>query len=299
MMPPTPESMDIAGSLRIALACLGLIANVIQTFFCITRRKYRTNFEVSLISLSIADLISSVTFALYGIAEVVYLYPFVKAMTKALDFTVITMFMHIIFIAVQRLLAVIYPLRIKLILSTNRFYLLLTLTWVTACFYGLINILVKVDHVRVNCYMILVFGSAIIALYTGISYTAAMKSRSLQSAGQIHSRRRNSTVLLHSFLVTMNFVTCFFPFAIVYLFVTPERISRLVIDMLVTLNPFLDSVAYFYMRHCTTKLKPSRIMAKRFRGIVNKSYEPRETEATELSKSGVLLTSVKPYTISQ
>ena len=298
-MPPTAESMDISGSLRITLACLGLAANMIQTVVCIARRRYRTNFDISLISLSIADIISCVIFTLFGIAEIVYSHPFAKVMTKALDFAVITMFTHIIFIAVQRLLAVIYPLRINWLLRRSRFYFLLAFTWVTACFYGLISDLVNVDHMRVNSYTILVSGSALIALYTGISYTTTRNGRSLQNAGQVHNRRRNSTVLLHSFLVTMNFVTCFFPFAIVYLFVTPERISSLVIDMLVALNPLLDSVAYFYMRHCTRKQTRPRIMARYVRGIVNVSYVPGQTEATEPAKNGVLLTSVKPYTIGQ
>lgn len=298
-MPPTPESMDISGSLRITLACLGLVANLLQTVFCITRKRYRTNFDMSLMSMSIADIISCVIFALFGMAEIMYSLPFAKVMTVSLNFTVITMFTHIIFIAVQRLLAVIYPLRIKWILRRSRFYILLTFTWVTACGYGLISVLAIVDYVRVNSYMILVCGSAIIALYTGISYTTRKESKNLQKTGQIHNRRRNSTVLLHSFLVTMNFITCFFPFAIVYLFVTPERFSSLVIDMLVTLNPLLDSVTYFYMRHCTRKQKPPRIMARYMRGILNVSYVPGQLEATEIAKPDVMLTSVKPYTVCQ
>ena len=248
----------ILGSMRLVLATLGLMANSFQGTYCIIKKKYKTNFEKSLISLCFADIFTSLALIGLGCAEVSFklgLYYF--AMNILVSSSATTMFNHTILIAAQRLIAVVYPLRVKIIISKRRFYVLLALTWILSCIFGIVLALAVEKFVRVNCYMVFVSSIELIIFYAGISYTTYRKDKGSRQLTRHEDMSRSRAVLLHSILVTSAFIICFVPFAIYYLFFfkTLKPISIL-FELLVSINPLLDAIIYFYMKHCQRNKEP-------------------------------------------
>ena len=161
------------------------------------------------------------------------------------------MFNHTVFIAAQRLIAVVYPLKIKIILSKRRFHVLLALTWISACVYGIGIVFITRDFVQVDCYLIVISGIILIILYAAISYTTCWKDRDSYNLTYGEERGRSRSVLLHSFLVTMAFIICFYPFAIHVLFFNSLEPILILFESLLSANRLLDSLVYFYMKyHC-------------------------------------------------
>ena len=241
----------ILGSMRLVIGILGLIANVFQAAYCKIMKKHKTDFEMSLISLCLADIFTSLTLIGLGSVEITFklkVYYFV--MNILLNSFGITMFIHTILIAAQRLIAVVYPLRVKIILSKRRFYVLLALTWILGCTYGIGIAFAVKTFIRVNCYVIFVSSIALMTLYAGISFKTYRKDKVSRHLTRREDRRRSRAVLLHSFLVTTAFIICFVPFAIHYLFIENLKPIFILFDLLVSINPLLDAVVYFYIKHC-------------------------------------------------
>ena len=242
----------ILGSMRLVFGILGLIANVFQAAYCKIMKKYKTDFEKSLISLCLADIFTSLTLISLGCAEITFklkVYYFV--MNILLNSFAVTMFIHTILIAAQRLIAVVYPLRVKIILSKRRFNVLLALTWILGCTYGIGTVFAVEEFVQVICYVIFASCIALVTSYAVLSYTTYRKNKGSQCLTHHGDRIRSRAVLFHSLLVTSAFIICFVPFAIHYLFL-PKTLKPIFIllDLLVSINPLLDAIVYFYMMHC-------------------------------------------------
>ena len=295
----SPQQLIMYGSIRIALASIGLIANVIQMLFCINRKQYRTKFDISVISLSVADTISSVTLALKGLVEIFDAVQFWDMVNATLSFSIICSIAHTIFIAVQRLLAVIFPLKIRQIFRKGRFHALLAFMWITCGAFGIIVHFVIVHDLDLISRIILVSGTTLIVLYTGIAYVASRRDTRLQNASQVHNNSRNTTIFLHSFLVTLSFVGCFFPLAVSNLFMNLGVSATVTIDSLLTLNPFIDSTVYFYVMYFQRRRRSTSALAKYSNGIVNVSYVTGETEQADQTVIEAEEKMAKPYIIGQ
>ena len=194
------------------------MANIIQVVYSIIKKKHTTNFEKSLMSLSFADILTSITLIFLASVELKFDISLFLYINIFLNLSITTMFNHTILIAAQRLIAVVYPLKVKIILSKRRFHVLLALTWISACVYGIGIVFITKDFVQVDCYLILISGIILIILYAAISYTTYWKDKDLYNFTYREERGRSRSVLLHSFLVAMAFIVCFFPFAIHVLF---------------------------------------------------------------------------------
>ena len=295
----SPQQLVMLGSIRIALASIGLIANVIQMSFCIHRKQYRTKFDVSVISLSAADTISAVNLMLRGLVEIFDAAQFWDVVNAALSFSIICSIAHTIFIAVQRLLAVIFPLKIRQIFRKGRFYALLTFMWIACGAFGIIIHFITVHDLDLISRIILVSGTTLIVLYAGITYVASRRDTRLQNASQVHNNSRNTTIFLHSFLVTLSFVGCFLPIAVSNLFMDLGVGAAVTVDSLLTLNPFIDSTVYFYVMYFQRRRKSTSALAKYSKGIVNVSYVTGETEQADQTVIEAEETIAKPYIISK
>ena len=232
-----------------------MAANAIQMVFTCKTKKNLTAFDKTVVSLSCADAVSAIFFALYGVARILHIKEiagvnFVWYASIGLNFSVVASFNHIIFIALQRFFAVLFPLNIKSIITKCRFNLFLALTWFSAGLYGILSAVTRMDVLAVNSYVTLVSGVALIILYVGISYTTSKRDQICKNVRYQATRVRNRAVLIHSLLVTVGFVVCFYPFAITYLFISYDFTAVVVSDLLVMFNTFLDVIIYFYIRIC-------------------------------------------------
>ena len=251
-------SVRILGSIRLAFGIIGLTANIFQVIYSVIKKKYATNFEKSLMSLSFADILTSITLIFLASVELKFDISLFLCINIFLNLSITTMFNHTILIAAQRLIAVVYPLKVKIILSKRRFHVLLALTWISACVYGIGIVFVMKHFVRLDSYIILVSGIILIISYAAMSYTTYRKEKdSSNLTSHREERGRSRAVLLHSFLVTIAFVTCFFPFAINVLFFNSLKPIFVLFESLLSINPLLDSLIYFYMKYCRGRQEPT------------------------------------------
>eukprot|EP00112_Aurelia_sp_Birch-Aquarium-sp1_P014724 Seg3191.3 transcript_id=Seg3191.3/GoldUCD/mRNA.D3Y31 product="hypothetical protein" protein_id=Seg3191.3/GoldUCD/D3Y31 len=223
-------------------------------------------------------------------------------MNAFLSFSIICSIAHTIFIAVQRLLAVIFPLKIRQIFRKGRFYALLAFTWIICGTFGSVIEFITDDDLGLISKIILISGTTLIVLYAGITYAASRRDKSLQNGSQVHNKNRNTTIFLHSFLVTLSFVACFLPVAILGVCMDMDFtvVGFIITDCgLLTLNPFIDSMVYFYVMYFKRRRRAASALAKYSKGIVNVSYVTGETELADHTVIGAEQANAKPYIIGQ
>ena len=247
----------IVGFVRFVLGSLGIIANILQIAYCIIKKKYHSPFDRSVLSLSVADIISGLFFAVYGLVSsllllknqnLIAIAKFTQYISIGINFSVIASFNHIIFIAAQRLLVVMFPLRIRVLFDGQRFNILLVLTWFLAAVYCVLSAAVFMsEYLKVNSYMIMISGIILVLLYAVLSYQTRKRDHILQDSVHVGTRVQNRTILLHAILVTAVFLVCFYPFAITYLYIVHGFVTAVICDLLITINPLLDAIIYFYI----------------------------------------------------
>ena len=254
--------------LSIAVPSLALIANIFQSCCACHRRKQNSTFEATLISLNIADIFSSLGFLVSGVYDLVaeegpdesQVLKFVFLGAGMSILSVISSFGHIVFIAVQRFVAVLYPLQITRIFTKRSCRVCLFCLWllsalVTIGFYFKAEIVV-LGYVMLTC------GSLVVILYTPICYTMIKRRNFLMrnSASNSAILKSNQSVMGHSITVVLAYIICNFPYGIQIILAKHEFLETVFFDIswfLFVLNPLLDSLLYFTIGFCKKRNKPT------------------------------------------
>ena len=241
-----------------ALGLLGLLANITQIASMVITNRRHTIFEISLLSLCVADMLSALTMSAYGLYITAFKRQVTSSNIKYLDFglntTITVALMTMNLIAMQRLLATVYPLKFKIKFTRRKLVLILAVTWVVPLFYGIIGTLFinKNQTLQINS-VITLSTCILLILQYGIIYYY-LKSRSTTTRNRASTR----SVLFHSVLISAAFVFSFTPFSILT-FLSPllkkelDLILGAVFGALVATNPFLDTVVYFFVYSCRVR----------------------------------------------
>ena len=241
-----------------ALGLLGLLANIAQIVSMVITDRRHSIFEISLLSLCCADMLSALTMSAYGL----YITAFkrqvtlsnIKYLDVGLNTTITVALMTMNLIAMQRLLATVYPLKFKVKFTRRKLVLILAVTWVVPFLYGIIGTLFinKNQMLQINS-VITLSTCILLILQYGIIYYF-LKSRSTTTRNRASTR----SVLFHSVLISASFVFSFTPFSI-HIFLSPLLKKELdltlgaVFNALVATNPFLDTVVYFFVYNCRAR----------------------------------------------
>ena len=243
----------VAMSLYSAFGLIGLLANIIQTTYMQRKKRRKTVFDVTLLSLSIADMSSAIFTLVYGLHVIIWILtkspPIMRLpyIDVCMNISYVASMTHVIFIAMQRLVGCILPTKYEFIFFRHRFVKMLFIAWIIPCLYGFVSIFFLKTNVFfvVNSCMFVITCISLIIMYI-ILYFKIRKHNQGMGYGTSHHR-----VLFHSVLVATAFIVSFGPFAFSSLAVhnTPAQFSEwlLICDVLVPLNPFLDTVVYFYV----------------------------------------------------
>ncbi len=242
----------------IVTGSLGSIANVIQMILnCRNERKKKTVFSISLFSLNTADVLASISFVCRGIALFMKVYmednsfsfPDVwRALNSAVAFSLISSFAHVVFIALQRAIAVTFPLRVKQIITRSRCYVILIIIWVISissalCVYFYISISFVMPHLAV------ITGISLIIVYSVICYqTTRQRIVNHGTSSDVQRRRQqlDREVLLYSVAIHIVFIICNFPMAVhIFLGYPVIHSYAYAAHTLYSLNPLLDTLLYF------------------------------------------------------
>ena len=243
----------VAMSLYSAFGLIGLVANIIQMAYMLRKRRRKTVFDLTLLSLSVADMSSAIFTVVYGLYVVMWILtksiPIIRLpyIDVCMNISYAASMTHVIFIAMQRLIGCMLPSKYEFIFVIHRFVKMLFIAWTIPCLYGFVSIFFLNTNVFfvVNSCMFVIACTSLIIMYI-ILYFKIRKHNEGMGYGTSHRR-----VLFHSVLVATAFIVSFGPFAFSSLAVhnTPAQSSEwlLICDVLVPLNPFLDTLVYFYV----------------------------------------------------
>ncbi len=255
-------------SLSVCFGLLGLIFNVIRLVL-INRKanNQRGVFDLTVISISVAHIISALVFSadgLYGLLQTskTSINVGLIIIKFAIYFSVSSSFTHTVFIASQRVIAVLLPLKYKILLSVYRSGMALAITWLASAALAVLLCFEKIPILILSS-IALACGVAMIFLYATICYKIVRQQKCFSSTPT--PRRKpsflntpNNIIILHSVFITLAFIICVYPKAIVSLLHSPPHIADHICDHLIELNPFLDAFVYILIYYC--KQRRSRLM---------------------------------------
>lgn len=122
-------------STDLSFGVLIAILNTVEIIMIAKIRRKKNICEILLLSLSVSDCmfgISNLFVSIPFIANLCTLKEFVETAYTFYVFFVLTSIFHLLFIAVDRLVAVLKPLKHKIYLSRRRFYTFLAILWILA-----------------------------------------------------------------------------------------------------------------------------------------------------------------------
>lgn len=274
----------------LAFGVVGLVFNILELIVLIQQKKQKTIFGLTLTSLCIADIFGSLTLGLsggfrlieYSGPETITIYKKTSmaiiwmAGHGALLFSVGTSFMHIVIISIQRVFAVFLPIKFRTTFTYAHCLAVILLTWLLMFVYGTIAFFFSKAILAVSYYMVLVFGITLVVCYAAVSYKLWVKSkeRKILLRANFGANTYNSTkrVVLHSISVTVAFLICTVPHSVLYIFFykTQSLAAYHFVNCVITINPLLDPLIYFFFyNHC------SKYFFK------EKSFKRKSTKLTE------------------
>ena len=263
--------------ITLTLACiftvngsLGFIANAIQIILtCRDKSQTKSVFGPVLLSLCIADLIISVVILLTGITCFLGIYMLIDAVTLnaiigplylAAVFSIASSLTHIAFIAIQRLLAVVFPLKVKQIITKTRCFLVLILLWLISVAS---TIIMYINQFLGTLSIISIGGVASVVLliaYPTICYKIMKGNVASNVSEEMQRRRRQSErgVMVYSVLITVICIVCSTPMALMSFLDYPLFLQEITY-FLSSVNPFLDTMLYFMSSYCRRKRRKASV----------------------------------------
>ena len=191
-------SFTIYSSIHITPGILGLIANFLQLcFICRDKKQRNSVFGIILLSLCVADILVSICFSYSGIIDLLYVFLVIdlelskklrSLSSFAFIFSLVSSFCHVVFIAVLRVLSLIFPFRIKQIITKLRCKIVLVCLWLFSIGFMLISHLIKVDIVS---YLAITTSCLLLLAYSIICYRMC-KRRGIQGNESTQRNRQQS-----------------------------------------------------------------------------------------------------------
>eukprot|EP00795_Rhopilema_esculentum_P012979 gene12979-3744_t len=269
----TPMNSTLKGNIRggderyqwnpsiIVWLCFGIIGlwlNAVEFVSITCNRRKMTAFYLTLVSLGFADLLACASYVFYGgtflatyssSATIHPVFNTVRVVSQKLIFGFLAIScIHIVFIAVQRLCAVRFPLSFSRVFSTAKCHVCIAIAWCVGLTYAVLNVYSERVGI-VSCYQLLVFGVMLIVMYCVIICQATFRSPVLRT-NSTASMKQSKRVLIHSICVTIIFIACNFPYAINFLFFASNRSPLRYFYGLLALRAILDPMLYFFIHRC-------------------------------------------------
>ena len=265
----------------VSFGSLAVIANVAAVIL-LAKRPERSSFITTLLSLSSANILSGLayilptTMGLLASTLSMTLFDLILVryvLVSTMLFSIFSSLFHIVIITIERLVAVLFPMRLQFWITKTRTIICLIAAWVISAiiaaspFYRFKNIkdlksIVRADQSMIDLVFtlsifIVAIGILMLCVYVIITYK--MIKRPLLQAGRLRgsniSRQSAEShisftpsekkVIVNSVTVTACFILCTFPTAMTMLFLIKTIYVR-VFETLIALRAFLDSIIYFF-----------------------------------------------------
>ena len=237
-------------AVRISIGLVGVLLNMLQMMLFSVRRRASLSFEVTLLSLSVADFVVSLLVCVAYSLFLLYFYDKIDLPLKEIvilnavgtHLSVTSSMLHLTFIAFQRLFVVLSPFRFNQNISKTLTSIIICVVWLLS---GIYIFLVVLNHYHIYIplsWLIMICAAALVFCYTAICYRL-LKVPYQDSNGALKNRRR--TVTLYCLIVTSAFLVCSLPFAASSFWKTSlHRDFRMISDWLLVLNCAIDPTIY-------------------------------------------------------
>ena len=210
-------------------------------------KRTKVPFDITLLSLAFSDLI--VSFSL--ISYFLQLPDVVEHVFRHLIFTLsFISASHMIFIAVQRLIAVQLPFKAAILLTRRRCFIAVASLWIASLTISMPIILGNDSYYRVYLCTPLVFGCLILILYAVLNFK--MLTRRTVSSTRPNANQ-NLHVVLYSTTIILVFLACTFPYTIFLIKSTYTPNAPGYAFYLYILQLIFDPILYFLFHYLKAK----------------------------------------------
>ncbi len=271
---------------------LGFIANCLQIAFIARDKKQRNSvFGIILFSLSISNIIVSVVLLYRAVVYLLTLYlaidillsdKLVLASDLVIIFSVASSFFHVVYVAVLRVLALVFPLKIKRLVTKSRCKIILAFLWLSSI--GVVVLSYFTIRDALADYLAIVTSCILVLAYSLISYRM-YRQHGVQNneSTQRHNQQSDKDVVIYSIALTFIFCLCNLPPSLYYLVKLPP-VMHYVNIFLYSVNPFLDTMLYFFASYCKRRRRENTSLRNesdsniaRVRGVAGSSETTVET----------------------
>ena len=256
----TLQAINMNYSIRITIGIFGLVLNTLQVKSIACKAKIKSPFEITLLSLAAADVIVSAT-AVVGYTVILLIsnsviqldnfHGFILLNPLVTYLSVSSSLLHVSYLAVQRLLVVLFPLNFKH-KSNKRCVIAIALIWLSSAIYILLIILKFYRLFTILAYLTIICSVVLALSYSCICYRIKKRihllasQRSTSHASSQVVLIQNQSVLAYSMCVTVAFLICNAPNAVIVLIgFSACRMVRNLSEWLLYLNSAFNPLLYF------------------------------------------------------
>ena len=251
-----PKFMVIDSAVRTTIGSIGLLLNGLQMSCILKKAQTKLPFDLTVLSLSVADIITALALLVFGIYDVLVAQDIVSAVSylenineAALDLSIVTSLIHVEYIAVQRLLAVLYPIRFHILFTKFRCKVGLVFIWLVCAAYCTWSSWEKTRNSPsfiIMSYTIIISIFFLLLSYLTICFKVFRKRRISRTTS-----RNDHTIFFNSLLVATAFLVCTIPFTLQTLgIIKSNTFYQFIIPKWVLfLNIILDPIIYFLLKY--------------------------------------------------
>lgn len=254
----TMAGNPVIDSISLTIICiLGMILNAFEIKMLFRERKHDSPFQITLISLAISDLGFAAFFAfmlvLFHIVPSIATLQWYGASTFIVSVALLlSSSLHMLYIAIQRLLAVVWPLKFPVWITKRNCIITICLLWIISV-VATIPYYISIFHkyilfIRIMQYSPLITGVSISLCYAILSYRIMTK----ENISTTSSSSQGTRVFLYSVCVTGAFIGSTFPYTI-YNIIRPDKplFEPLPIQFiyLFVLQVIFDPIIYFLFHY--------------------------------------------------
>ena len=234
----------------LVICILGIALNSSEIVSLVYVKRTKLPFDITLISLAASDLMLAATsiliiiFPVFVPASVTWAWYFMFSMICILTSSTSSA-LHLLFIAIQRLIAVLYPLKLTVWMTRNRCIIVICLLWLIPI---VISAPVSIHFYALQEYFMcspLISASIILVCYIVINIKMLTRKR-LAVSGQ---PSQNIHVLVYSICISAIFLICNLPYTL-YTILYPDSVQNKTTPLyaiyLFYLQVILDPVVYFF-----------------------------------------------------
>lgn len=248
-------------AIRTTIGITGFVLNLTQAASIIRKKKIQSAFEVTLLSLSVADITVSLITTIYYVKFLLFINQaidgrfipeFIYLNGIAFYLSLTSSLLHVCFIALQRLVAVLFPFQFHRHFTRNYSFCVLGLIWLVSGSYIVLMVLKYYRVYEVLSYVVIICSVILILAY---SLICKRVSKRVDFSITRITAQQNRSVILHSFCITVAFVICNLPFAVDVLNgFAVSKVFRNIAEWLLHLNVLVDPVIYFMFDRFKMKL---------------------------------------------